>query len=81
MSCVLLQIYGSIFQGLNPEDFGWKREEDAYRPVWYDGSFLPDTFLNEESESVETDEEDDYDENYFEDVQEAEWSDSSEEDD
>ena len=78
---MLLQIYGSIFQGLNPEDFGWKREEDAYRPVWYDGSFLPDTFLNEESESVETDEEDDYDENYFEDVQEAEWSDSSEEDD
>ena len=69
---MLLQIYGSIFQGLNPEDFGWKREEDAYRPVWYDGSFLPDTFLNEESESVETDEEDDYDENYFEDVQEAE---------
>ena len=78
---MLLQIYGSIFQGLNPEDFGWKREEDAYRPVWYDGSFLPDTFLNEESESVETDEGDDYDENYFEDVQEAEWSDSSEEDD
>ena len=69
---MLLQIYGSIFQGLNPEDFGWKREEDAYRPVWYDGSFLPDTFLNEVSESVETDEEDDYDENYFEDVQEAE---------
>ena len=76
---MLLQIYGSIFQGLNPEDFGWKREEDAYRPVWYDGSFLPDTFLNEESESVETDEGDDYDENYLEDVQEAEWSDSSEE--
>ena len=34
-----------------------EREEDAYRPVWYDDSFLPDNFLNEESESVETDEE------------------------
>ena len=58
-----------------------EREEDAYRPVWYDDSFLPDNFLNEESESVETDEGDDYDENDLEDVQEAEWSDSSEEDD
>ena len=44
-------------------------------------SFLSDNFLNEESESVETDEGDDYDESYLQDVQEAEWSDSSEEDD
>ena len=53
--------------------------EDTYRPVWYDGSFLPDNFLNEESESIETDEGDYYDENDLEDVQEAKCSDSSEE--
>ena len=29
-----------------PENFGWHKSGDEYRPVWYDGSALPDSLQN-----------------------------------
>ena len=28
-------------QDLNPEDYGWEKDGDIFRPVWFDGPSLP----------------------------------------
>ena len=60
-------------EGLNPEDYGWEIVNGAYRPVWYDGPPLPESF-HEEEDNEDTEEE--YND-HLHDVEEAEWSYSS----
>ena len=61
--------------GLNPLNFGWVEKEKILFPKWYDGSSLPSAEDLETSDDIESDSDDE-----SVDV-EAEWSDSSEEDD
>ena len=66
----------------NPEEYSWREDHGEYQPVWFEGPALPENLRNVQkcsSEGPHTEqipEEDD-----MEDLQEAEWSDSSGEDD
>ena len=69
-------------EGLNPEAYGWCKEQDEYQPVWFEGPALPEHLRNasvcstEELHTEQNTEEDD-----LEDIQEVEWSESSEDED
>ena len=63
-------------EGLHPEDFGWTKMDGIYKAVWFEGPPLPEslkTSLHDADDNKEHD--------TMEDVQQAEWSDSSDDDD
>ena len=60
---------------------GWERLNDMYHPVWFEGAALPENLAKEDDTNAENANGGDDDEDLLYDVQDAEWSKSSEEED
>ena len=59
-------------EGLRPDEFGWKKEANHYQPVWFEGPSLPTKLYHASKQDADFEEED-----LLDDLQDAEWSDSS----
>ena len=41
---------------LNPEDFGWKKLNGVYSPLWFDGTCLPEDIRGQQEEETKPEE-------------------------
>ena len=72
---------------MNPQDFGWKKLNGVYCPLWYDGNCMPQNIRGQQEEETEPEEDEHLSPDSMEkakkmkDIQESEWSDSSSDED